>query len=38
MENAVPELKEVADRVTTSCDEDGVARGIELYCLNKMDK
>ncbi len=35
MENAVSELKEVADRVTTSCDEDGVAKGIELYCLNK---
>lgn len=35
MENAVPELKEVADRVTASCDEDGVARGIELYCLNE---
>lgn len=33
MENAVPELKEVADWVTTSCDEDGVARGIELHCL-----
>ena len=35
MENAVPELKEVADQVTASCDEDGVARGIELYCLNE---
>jgi len=30
MENAVPEIKEVADRVTASCDEDGVAKGIEL--------
>lgn len=35
MENAVSELKEVADLVAASCDEDGVARGIELYCLNK---
>ena len=30
MENAVPEIKEVADRVTASCDEDGVAKEIDL--------
>ena len=29
MENGEPEVKAVADRVTCSCDEDGVARGIE---------
>lgn len=29
MENGEPEVKAMADRVTCSCDEDGVARGIE---------
>lgn len=29
MENGEAEVKAVADRVTCSCDEDGVARGIE---------
>ncbi len=34
MENAVAEVKELADWITASCDEDGVARGIEKYCLD----
>ena len=29
MENGEPEVKAMADRVTASCDADGVARGIE---------
>ena len=29
MENGEPEVKAMADRITCSCDEDGVARGIE---------
>ena len=29
MENGEPEVKAVADRITCSCDADGVARGIE---------
>ena len=29
MENGEPEVKAIADRITCSCDEDGVARGIE---------
>ena len=33
MENGEPEVKVMADRVTCSCDEDGVARGIE-YILD----
>lgn len=35
MENAVPEVKELADWITASCDEDGVARGIETYCFGQ---
>ena len=33
MENAFPEAREVADWITVSCDEDGVARGIEKFIL-----
>jgi len=33
MANAFPEAKAAADWITSSCDEDGVARGIELFCL-----
>ncbi|MBQ4649644.1 MAG: HAD family phosphatase [Firmicutes bacterium] len=33
MENAEAVVKEAADWVTKSCDEDGVAAGIEKYCL-----
>ena len=33
MDNADDEIKKEADWVTGSCDEDGVARGIEKYCL-----
>ena len=33
MANAEPVVKEVADWVTVSCDEDGVAVGIEKYCF-----
>lgn len=32
MANACPEAKEAADVLTASCDEDGVARGIEAHC------
>ena len=31
MENSVPELLEAADYITTSCDEDGVARATEQF-------
>lgn len=31
MENAVPELKEIADDITASCDEDGIALALEKY-------
>ena len=33
MANACEEAKEIACCVTASCDEDGVARGIEKYCF-----
>ena len=33
MANACDEAKALADWVTLSCDEDGVARGIEKYCF-----
>ena len=33
MENAEAEVKAVADWVTKSCDEDGVAVGIEKFCF-----
>ena len=33
MENADDEIKEAADWVTASCDEDGVAIGIRRYCF-----
>lgn len=34
MENAAPEVKAHADQLTTSCDADGVAAGIERWCLH----
>lgn len=33
MDNAAPELKACAKHITSSCDEDGVAVGIERWCL-----
>ncbi len=32
MSNAIDEIKEEADYVTLSCDEDGVAEGIKKFC------
>ncbi|PID01863.1 hydrolase Cof [Sporosarcina sp. P2] len=38
MENAIPELKEVADHVTASCSEDGIMKGlISLGLLEEKD-
>ncbi|PIC67384.1 hydrolase Cof [Sporosarcina sp. P21c] len=38
MENAIPELKEVADLVTASCSEDGIMKGlISLGLLEEKD-
>jgi len=34
MENAIPEVKKVADFITTSNDEDGIAKVIEKFILN----
>lgn len=34
MGNAVEELKAVADDVTLSCDEDGIAAGLDKYLFN----
>lgn len=31
MENAVPQLKEIADEITASCDEDGIAQTLKKY-------
>ena len=33
MANACDEIKAAADWITLSCDEDGVARGIERFCF-----
>ncbi len=33
MANACPEVKELADEITLSCDEDGVAHGINTLCF-----
>lgn len=33
MENAEADVKAAADHITLSCDEDGVARGIEMFCF-----
>ena len=38
MGNAVRELKDVADHVTGTCDEDGVAEGIKTFCVGIDDK
>ena len=35
MENAIPEVKEVANYITTSNDEDGIANVIEKFILNE---
>ncbi len=35
MANAEQKVKEKADWITTSCDEDGVARGIEKFCFGQ---
>ena len=35
MENACDEAKEIADWITLSCDEDGVAHGINKYCFGE---
>ena len=35
MENACAEVKKIADWITLSCDEDGVAYGINKYCFNE---
>ena len=35
MANASDKVKEFADRITRSCDEDGVARGIEEICFKE---
>lgn len=35
MENATPEVKEAANFITTSNDEDGIAKVIEKFILNK---
>ena len=32
MSNAIDEIKEAADYITLSCDEDGVAEGIKKFC------
>jgi Cof subfamily protein (haloacid dehalogenase superfamily) len=34
MDNAVPEVKDAADYITTSNDEDGIAKVIEKFILN----
>ncbi|MBQ9404934.1 MAG: HAD family phosphatase [Synergistaceae bacterium] len=38
MGNAVREVKDVADHVTGTCDEDGVAEGIKIFCVGIDDK
>ena len=38
MGNAVHELKDIADHVTDSCDNDGVAQGIKTFCVGIDDK
>lgn len=35
MANGCPEARRAADCITSSCDEDGVARGIEVYCMSR---
>lgn len=35
MENGAEETKNAADWIAPSCDEDGVAVGIEKFCLNR---
>jgi len=34
MDNAVPEVKEAANFITASNDEDGIAKVIEKFILN----
>lgn len=35
MENGAPEVKAAADWIAPTCDEDGVAIGIEKFCLGR---
>lgn len=35
MQNAISDLKEIAKAMTTSNDEEGVAKAIECYVLKK---
>ncbi len=35
MANAQPQVKEAADYITASNDEDGVARAIEKFALHR---
>ena len=37
MENAADELKEVADYITSDCDNDGVAEGIKKFCFGQSE-
>ena len=34
MGNAAPNVKAVADQITDTCDNEGVAKAIEKYVLN----
>lgn len=38
MENAEPAVKAAADWITASCDEDGVAAGIERFVLSQSGR
>lgn len=37
MDNAIPELKEVADLITSSCDDDGIVKGLVKVGLLKEE-
>jgi hypothetical protein len=34
----LPEVRQAVGRVTAACDEDGVARAIERYVLDPMQR
>jgi hydroxymethylpyrimidine pyrophosphatase-like HAD family hydrolase len=38
MANALPEVREAVGRVTAAYDEDGVARAIERYVLEPLQR
>ena len=38
MENAEPAVKAAADWITASCDEDGVAAGVERFVLSQFER